>query len=440
MKKRSPYIHKMYNSKQELIILDSLNSKIYRVSEDKAEYIERELENPSEQMKKIFEEKGLYVNENRICGENLYQDYQNNKDYLNIIILPTEQCNFRCTYCYETHEKKTMSQELQKAIVKYVKREISKFDALRVEWFGGEPLCAIDIVNSLSKELINICKEEKKPYYASMTTNGYLLNLDVFKTMFRKNRIVKYQVTLDGLKETHDNQRFLIGRKGTFETIFNNLLEIKQAIKSQFYNITIRCNITKEILRDFDDYVEMITKEFGDDPRFELLWKIAWNPEVPCNRKQEKLSADYCVQDDLHACLSKYNDKVLRFGTNKSQMMKYGNICYASNKNSIIIGSDGKLYKCTVAFDKEVNHVGDINMDGTLTIDADKMNFWTSRKGSMDVPKCEKCSFYPSCLGIYCNLNNENEEGEFVCAGLKNYIDEYLQHISKIDYFVEDLL
>ena len=29
-------------------------------------------------------------------------------NYLNLIILPTEACNFRCTYCYETFENKKM--------------------------------------------------------------------------------------------------------------------------------------------------------------------------------------------------------------------------------------------------------------------------------------------------------------------------------------------
>ena len=41
-----------------------------------------------------------------------------NEKYLNLIIMPTEQCNFRCKYCYETFEKGKMHQSIQEAIVK----------------------------------------------------------------------------------------------------------------------------------------------------------------------------------------------------------------------------------------------------------------------------------------------------------------------------------
>ena len=139
----SPYLYKTYNNKNELIILDSLNSKIYKVNQKKSKYIEELINNPEKDIKGILKEKKLVVDEKYDSFEKLYDDFQKQKNYLNLIILPTEKCNFRCTYCYETHEKQSMSKELQLAIVSYVKNEIHKYKALRVEWFGGEPLMSL---------------------------------------------------------------------------------------------------------------------------------------------------------------------------------------------------------------------------------------------------------------------------------------------------------
>ena len=78
--------------------------------------------------------------------------------YLHLIIMPTEQCNFRCKYCYETFEKGKMSKALQDAIIKYVKKNILNYVGLSVVWFGGEPLMALDVVENLSENFIKICK------------------------------------------------------------------------------------------------------------------------------------------------------------------------------------------------------------------------------------------------------------------------------------------
>ena len=43
-------------------------------------------------------------------------------------------------------------------------------------------------------------------------------------------------------------------------------------------------------------------------------------------------------------------------------------ICYASKPNSLAIRSNGNLNKCTVALNENINSVGSINKDGTLSI------------------------------------------------------------------------
>ena len=60
-------------------------------------------------------------------------------------------------------------------------------------------------------------------------------------------------------------------------------------------------------------------------------------------------------------------------------------ICYAAKPNSLIIRPDGRIAKCTVAFNHEANHVGNITTDGQILINQHKINFWTRGFAGGDV-------------------------------------------------------
>ncbi|BDR93224.1 hypothetical protein [Vulcanisaeta souniana] len=51
-------------------------------------------------------------------------------------------------------------------------------------------------------------------------------------------------------------------------------------------------------------------------------------------------------------------------------------ICYVSWLNSFVIMPDGTLSKCTVRFYEDINRIGKLNGDMTLTIDEDKLLWW----------------------------------------------------------------
>jgi uncharacterized protein len=427
MKIVSPYLHRYITSNGDCLLLEVLQGKFFRVKQEQIPLLDKALEFPDK-----IDDRHILVENNIIIEDNidhiqrcdkLYEDFVNKKDYLHLVILPTEDCNFRCSYCYEDHRHNVMSEELMKAVELYVEKEIGKYQALRVEWFGGEPLYEKEIVFKLSEKLIAICKNNKKPYYASMTTNGYYLSLETFRKLL-KCKIVRFQVTLDGSAPTHDKQRVLETGEGTYGVILSNLLCIRDNIHSNFFNITIRCNVTSENYMELKGFAEEMKENFGNDARFNFLWKIAWNPQTGnCDT--------YLDQSALRDVLHENAKHALRLETNKGQLIKYGDICYASNKNSFIIGSDGSVYKCTVAFQDDRNRVGMLRLDGTMELDNQKIKFWTERKTCFSQNMCYHCFLYPSCLGIYCNLNNENQDGEFVCSGVKTYVDDYLECIEK---------
>ena len=51
-------------------------------------------------------------------------------------------------------------------------------------------------------------------------------------------------------------------------------------------------------------------------------------------------------------------------------------ICYASRANSFVIRADGRIGKCTVALDNDVNDVGYLRSDGTMEITNARFRKW----------------------------------------------------------------
>lgn len=102
---------------------------------------------------------------------------------LDLTILPTESCNFRCVYCYESASNQHLTKEGERAIVKFVQQNVRKYRHVRLAWFGGEPLVRKDQVLRITKAINDICKSNGVLFSARMTTNAYELDIDTFNEL-----------------------------------------------------------------------------------------------------------------------------------------------------------------------------------------------------------------------------------------------------------------
>lgn len=147
------------------------------------------------------------VDELKILRFQMYKDRMS-EHTLSLTIAPTSDCNFRCVYCYEKKSirKKSMTLEVEDAIIDLIKSVKTTISSMNVAWYGGEPLLRFDVIERLSKRIIQICKENNIQYFSSIVTNGYLLTPEIAKKL-AEYQIKNIQVTLDGPKETHDKRR-----------------------------------------------------------------------------------------------------------------------------------------------------------------------------------------------------------------------------------------
>ncbi len=352
-----------------------------------------------------------------------------NRKELSLMILPTEQCNFRCKYCYEEFSKGKMSKQLQSSLIKFVQKNIQHYTGLNVSWFGGEPLEALDVIENLSSKFIKICDIAKKPYLSSMTTNAYNLSLENFKLLHRL-KVFYYQITLDGLKETHDNQRPHMEGHGTFDSIISNLTSIKNEMDSQFFTIVLRTNFSNDIYQRIDEYIDFLDRHFSNDKRFNISAHLASNWGGERAKEFESHVLKSSVFSDILKAFSAKSD-TLNFDSHLQDLAPSRMLCYANYRNSYIVGSDGSIYKCSANFTNPNNIIGHIDENGEMKIDESKHALWICNQ-SMDSELCTNCSFSACCFGRACPSKHIfNPDTKMNCPRTKLFIQDLMEMFSK---------
>lgn len=317
-----------------------------------------------------------------------------------IIILPHENCNFRCVYCYEKFERGKMKSDVVSSLKTFVAKKAEDVRTLSVAWFGGEPLLARDLIYELSDSFLHSCKRMGVTYNSGITTNGYLLTEEVVDSLLQR-KVSSYQITLDGPENVHNKNRSLAGGGETYRKILNNLAALRN--RPENFSVKVRVNFSAQhTLPLMKEFLGEVYSLFQGDARFDLHF----HPVGKWGGSNDS-SLAVCEARDVGEVRTGLMKEALELGF-PSQMAKqhlrpHGNVCYASKETSIVVGSDGAVYKCTVAFDDQLNHVGRITGDGQLVINQARWDLWTKLDGK-NVSKCTACSFSPACQSRGCPL------------------------------------
>lgn len=340
---------------------------------------------------------------------------------LRLILLPTEQCNFRCAYCYERFRREKMTAKTQAAIVKYIEDNIHKYNGLILNWFGGEPTEAMDVIENLSVKLIDVCKKNKKAYNAGITTNGYNLTYEIFKKL-KKLHVTEYQVTIDGLASIHNAQRVMADGAPTFDVIINNLLAIKNNCKSSAITFVLRTNFSKNMLNNVDEFCKFLDKYFSNDKRFKYFWQMVGDYGYV---KTEEVRNIFGQSKDYKWLIENYTE---RFVNDYTQALygPDGGVCYALKRNQLLIDAAGEIRKCTCDLESEMNHFGTIGVN----FDGAKHEDWLNSRAISRDSQCYFCKKRPLCHNRPC-YKAQN------CLVNYRYLDTILDKMADNEQFYE---
>jgi uncharacterized protein len=292
---------------------------------------------------------------------------------LELTILPTEQCPFRCFGCYEEFKLGKMEPELVEGVKNLIKARSEDLKQLYISWFGGEPLLAYDVVLDTMRYVKEICPSKGINFSSGMTTNGYLLTADKLKELTELN-VKFYQVAFDGDKEHHDKTRVRADGKGTFDQIWSNMVAAHET--NLPFEITLRIHVSKENAVGVEGFLEKIAQELHKDDRFKVFIRPISRLGGPNDSKLPVLEGEgHLFANYGNGVIQKLRSKALELGI-ITDTEKAETVCYASKLNSFVIRSNGELSKCTVAFSDERNHIGRLLRDGTVEIDSEKVKWW----------------------------------------------------------------
>jgi len=329
------------------------------------------------------------VNEFSII-ENRKQLGIKDKNRLDIVIMPTLECNFSCVYCFENAKKGRMSDLTMESLKKWMSIEIPKYKLVMLSWYGGEPLLNIKKIFEITEHANKVTSENNITLVKHITTNGYNLSKSTINKLISVG-IVDYQITIDGVAETHNKLRPLKNGKETFSHIFSNVINLLEAEKR--VKITLRINFNHLNLHEIPVLLKMFPKSCRNQLRISFE-PIFGNCEIS--------ATDNISSDGISISLAKYYLIAAELGYDVilgQSLIETGKLvyCHAERENQIIINYNSDIFKCGVADFNSSDRVGYLDKNGIFVKDAESFDEW------MNIPLfetiCKSCKYLPLCMG-----------------------------------------
>lgn len=346
---------------------------------------------------------------------------------LQLTIAPTMACNLACTYCYETPQPGMMTQETCDRIVESVRGRIDAgIQSLMIAWYGGEPLLAMPVIESLSANLIELCSSRKVGYSAHIVTNATLLTKETAERL-KSCRVEMAQVTIDGDRSCHDLRRPYRDGRGSFDVILEN---IKASIG--IIPMTIRVNLDRtnaeDALRFYDD---LFSQPWFDQKAATIYFGHVQKYTSSCKCADETVLRDeeFCVKQ---LELAEY---MAAKGKGFDHYPTAGGGCGATSESSMVIGPRGELYKCWNNPGVKEYEIGSVfeplQPSGTLI---DYMF-----EGFENDAECRECKLLPLCMGGCVDVRvRAKRSGEDArnCTKWRYFLEEslrryYMHHAGK---------
>lgn len=378
--------------------------------------------------KKIFIDE--YTDESLLV-RGLYEEQIIRSNTLEIMLIVTRQCNFRCVYCGQPHLKENMDIKTYDSILKFVENQINSYgySSVYVTFFGGEPLIASENICSFLEKLQTLLSklstnEKTITYKAGMSTNGYLLTPKLFErlNMLKCNF---YQISIDGMSETHDKFRPLVSGESTWQRIIDNLSYMVSTDKE--FTIQLRTNFNVDVAESLIDFYRFVGENLNDR-RINIYYESIKNqgnentPDTICGMEELVLDVDI-------AQLIRENNLTCNNCT--TRLMPCSQVCYASKPNYFIFDEKNQVLKCSFELDSPNTHniIGILDEKGSLIENKNNYYNWVY-KDYLTLDKCKNCKILPLCFGKRCP-KALNKLGDMPCdiniihAEVEGLLDSY---------------
>lgn len=351
-------------------------------------------------------------------------------------IMPTQNCNLNCWYCYEKHTDSKMSDDVIKRIERYTESLFQShyIQEFLLDWFGGEPLIYFEeVLYPLSLKLMDLAKHYGIRFHNSITTNGVLIDQHRIEK-FKDIKLNDFQITIDGNRSCHNASRIGKDKKGTYDRIVHNVNSIHRQIPDA--HICIRTNYANKTLENIHEMIE----DIDPTPNISFFMQRIWQNNENQDEVEEILDT---VKNQIKRRGNIYEERYYTYGN--------GHRCYADSFNQVVINYDGKLYKCTARNFDDKTSVG--YLDSTGRAHWNQRFYCRFQRIPFDTEPCRSCPIVPVCLGACSQQIWDDPDRLLSCDntdkikalenelydGMLQYIEQYITLQKNINSSKEDL-
>lgn len=402
-----------------MICFNALSGKVFSVYENEYLSILHCLEAPNKVSKL-----GEFLYNNMFIVDNSFNEIEyiilhNRMEVFdrrfNLIINPTLECNFDCWYCYEKNVKGVISEETIGHIKKFLTNRVERKEitGLNLNWFGGEPLMHYKrVIGPLSLFAKDLMEENRLFFSNGITTNGYLIN-DKMIDEFRTINLNFFQITLDGVEETHNKTRNQKG-KPSYKRIIDNVVKLCRS--SEDIRVRLRINYTNEILKqDFN----LIFRSFPLEERKKITvdFQRVWQTD-------NEVSISKATNVDVISKIELCREMGFSLGIDSKYTVGKFHQCYVDKYFHAHINYDGKVYKCSARDYSDKYVCGTLSDEGEIVWKPGVLERMFT-KANFENEECLSCKLLPLCIGpCYQNyLDYKNKEKPYICVHRHKEID-----------------
>lgn len=307
----------------------------------------------------------------------------------------SHDCNLRCKYCFASTGdfgtgRLIMDFETAKHAIDFVVEKSGTRRNIEVDFFGGEPLMAMDTVKKCVEYARSIEDEKGKNFRFTITTNGVLLDDENIEYINRE--MSNCVLSLDGRREINDRNRLTVNGKGSYDMIVPRFKKLIDA-RDKSLDYYVRGTFTRDNL-DFAADVLHIADLGIDSISVE---PVVASSDAPYCLREEDLPEIFEEYKKLAAVMTQRKDfSFFHFNVDLSQgpcVIKRLRGCGAGSEY-VAVTPEGNIYPCHQFVGNPDYLIGNVH-EGTFDMDI------SDRFSALNIYTREDCQ---SCWArFYCS-------------------------------------
>ncbi len=210
-----------------------------------------------------LQKEGLLFSDDEYIDPQAAQELKSNAPVKALCLHVSHDCNLRCKYCFAstgdfgTGRRINMNPETARKAIDFVVDRSGERRNIEVDFFGGEPLLAMDTVRETVDYARSLEEKAGKNFRFTITTNGLLLDREIDD--YINENMSNCVLSIDGRKEVNDAMRVTAGGKGSYDTIIPKFRELVKDRDADYY---LRGTFTRSNLDFSADVLHMIELGF----------------------------------------------------------------------------------------------------------------------------------------------------------------------------------